>query len=261
MTTAERPLSGRRVLLTRPAGRGDALAVRLRELGARVAQRPTIALVPPRDAAPARRALARLERYDRVVFSSPSGVRFFLELLGEVRGPAFRIEARIAALGSGTARELERAGLRPDVVARDPTSEGLARTLAERVPAGERILLVRPEVSRPTVPRALRALGARAEEIVFYRNVRAPELGPLVEEVLAGRFDVVLFTSPSTLRRLLEAGRDAVEELREALGRARPVAIGPVTAAALRDAGLDVAAVAAGPGDEDVLRAILSLFA
>ena len=72
-------LEGHRVLLTRPGGRSAALIGRLEALGAQVAARPTIALVPPSDPRPARHAVKRLRDYEWLVFSSPSAVRFFRE--------------------------------------------------------------------------------------------------------------------------------------------------------------------------------------
>jgi uroporphyrinogen-III synthase len=260
MTARDRPLVGRHVLLTRPAGRGAGLAGRLEQLGARVTRRPTIALEPPRDPGPARRAVARLDVYDHVVFTSPNGVRFFLARIEEVRGQEASIEPCVAAIGPATARELEIGGRKADLVAPDPRSEGLARALERSVAPGERVLLVSPERSRPVVPDALRALGASVERVVFYRNVPAPGLAALGEEIRGNRFDVVVFSSPSTLQRLLEAGESDADALLSALGRSRPVAIGPVTARALRDAGLVPAAVADEPSDDGVARAVRALF-
>ena len=74
------------------------------------------------------------------------------------------------------------------------------------------------------------------------------------------RFDVVVFSSPSTFRRLLEAAGGAAPDLLLALRRTAIVAIGPVSADALRQARLAVSAVAAEPSDDGIVRAVLSLF-
>jgi uroporphyrinogen-III synthase len=122
------------------------------------------------------------------------------------------------------------------------------------------VLVVRPEVARPTLTDALRVCGARVETVVFYRNVPASGLEAVAREVCAGRFDVVVFTSPSTLDRLLDAGSAATLQLKAALGRARLVAIGPVTAEAIEQAGLVPAAVAPEPTDEAVVGVLCALF-
>jgi uroporphyrinogen-III synthase len=260
MAAAERPLEGCVVLLTRPPERADALAARLRAWGARVEARPTIALEPPVDAEPARRAVAELDRYDWIVFTSANGVRFFHALWREIRGAPVRLAPAVAAIGPATARELERSGCIPDVVAEDSRSEGLVRSLAGRVEAGARVLVVRPEVARPLLPRALSELGARPEAIAFYRNAPAPEVAALVDEICEDRFDVVVLTSPSSLERLLEVGYGSAHGLVSALRRARLVSIGPVTARAIEHAGLEAAAVADAPTDAAVARSVRSLF-
>jgi uroporphyrinogen-III synthase len=260
MGPADPPLNGRVILLPRPSGHGEALARALRALGARVEMRPAIALEPPADAEPARRALARLERYEWLLFTSASGVRFFVSMRDQVGRGKPETSPAIGAIGPSTARELIRAGLAPTVIAEDSRSEGLARALDQRVLPGQRVLLVQPEVARPVLIRALRGLGAFPEAVAFYRNVPAPGIEGLVRDICANRFDVVLLTSPSTLHRLLEVPDVRREEVKEALGRARLVAIGQVTAHALVEAGLTADSVADEPSDEGVTRSILSLY-
>jgi uroporphyrinogen-III synthase len=260
MARPERPLAGRIVWVTRPARQAEALATRLRELGASVETRPTIALEPPIDAAPARRAVSELEHYDWILFTSANGVRFFRMLLEEIHGEHPPMRAAIAAIGPATARELERSGYRPAVVAEDARAEGMAETLAGRIAPGERVLVVRPAVARPVLLDALRASGVRPEPVVFYRNVPAPDVHTLAARVCEDRFDVVILTSPSTLQHLFEAGERPVDELRAALGRARLVAIGPVTAQAIEEHGLTPASVAAQPTADALAQAVRALF-
>lgn len=253
-------LAGRRVLLTRPAGRGNSLAGTLRGLGAVVEMRPTIAFESTTELQAARQAVRTLAQYDWLVFTSRTGVGFFLELFRKLCGDGAGIARSIASIGPATARALERAGYPSAVVAEDSRSEGLARTLGGQVTAGQRVLVVQPEVARPVLVRELRALGARVDPVSFYRTVPAADLDVLVRELCADRFDVVLFSSPSTLERLLEAGATRGAEVLAALQRSRPVAIGPVTAGAIESAGLKPAGVAAEPSDESVVRCIESLF-
>ncbi len=260
MAGAEPSLNGRRVLLTRPEGRGESLARRLRQLGAEVAIRPTIALEPPTEMEPSRRAVRQLQDYDWLVFSSPAGVRFFFSLHRELRGDEARIPVSIGSIGPATARELEREGHPAAVVAEDSRSEGLSRALEGHIAANQRVLVVRPEVARPVLVRALEALGARPDPVAFYRNVPAPGLDTVVRDVCDDRFDVVLFSSPSTLERLFQTEVAPRSELLAALGGSRLVAIGPVTARAIEVAGLKPAGVATEPTDESVVQCIESLF-
>jgi uroporphyrinogen III methyltransferase/synthase len=236
------------------------LTGRLRDLGADVETRPTISLEPPSDPAPARRAVSELDSYDWILFTSANGVKFFQALVAELHTEVSRIDAAIGAIGPATARELERSGHRPAIVAEDARSEGLARALAGEIARGERVLVVRPEVARPILLDALSEIGARVDPVAFYRNVPAPDVHGLAAEVCADRFDVVIVTSPSTLHHLLGAERGSADDLRAALGRTHLVAIGPVTARAIEQAGLTPASVAAQPTDEAISQAVRSLF-
>jgi uroporphyrinogen-III synthase len=258
---ARRPLAGRSVWLTRPAERVRTLAASLERLGASVTARPTIAFEPTKDPTGARRAVERLAEYGWVVFTSANGVRYFRQRMRAAGRTALPVSIRVAAIGPATGRELERSGLDVDLIAEDSRSEGLAAALTPRIVAGERVLVVGPEVVRPVLPDTLRAIGARAEAVAFYRNVPASGVDALAEQVRADNFDAILFSSPSSLERLLEADAAEPEQLREALARTRLLAIGPVTAEALRRAGFEPAGVAGEPTDEAVVRAVCSLFA
>lgn len=260
MSGLERPLYDRAVLVTRPAERSEGLTRRLEALGARVEARPTIALELPSDAEPARRALQSLETYDWVLFTSPTGVRFFRLLAQRALGRVPRLSVAVAAIGPSTARALRAAGIKPQVVAEDSSGEGLAEALGGQVKQGQRVLLVRPEVAREVLPSALRSGGAMVDTVAFYRNVVAADVPDIARDVRREVFDVVVFSSPSTAHRLLEGAAGAGIDLADALRKVKVVAIGEITARALRDAGITVGAVASRPSDEGIVEAILGLF-
>ncbi|MER3449916.1 MAG: HemD protein, partial [Chloroflexota bacterium] len=71
------PLAGKAVVVTRGREQAGELARRLEALGATVYMFPTIRFEPPEDTSPLDRAVAELDRFDWVVFTSPNGVRFF----------------------------------------------------------------------------------------------------------------------------------------------------------------------------------------
>jgi len=250
-----RPPTARRLLLTRSAGEGD-LGAALAARGVTVEARPTIELVPPRDPQPVRLALERLDDYDWILFTSPNGVRFFADALRVAGLDRSAARARLAAIGPGTARALGRWLRAPDLVAERGDSEGLAAALRGQVAAGQHALLVRPEVARAVLEQELERIGVRVEAVAFYRNVAARDVGAIANAIVAGRYDIVVFTSPSSLARLLET---ALPGLAPALRRASRVAIGRVTARALQEADLPAHAVAAEPTDGGLVRALLPL--
>lgn len=247
------------MLVTRPAARAQGLAKLLEQMGASVEARPTIALARCTDPGPAKDAVSNLQRYAWIVFTSRSGARFFLSFLDEVWPQRPPIAALIAAVGPGTALELAQAGLSPELVPRQSSAQGLAAALQERLQQPRAVvLIVRPETQlRGVLADSLRAMGACPEEVAFYRNVPDSEAAAIARDVKQGRYDVVIFSSPSTLERLLAARPQERREVREALERSRLVAIGEVTARALAREGLRAGAIASEPTDEALARAVL----
>jgi uroporphyrinogen III methyltransferase/synthase len=217
-----RPLHGEVVAVTRARAQASGLASRLHELGAEVVETPAIRIQPR----PVQ--LARPESYALICFTSPNGVRLYFEALdGDARALA---AATVAAIGPGTASELVRHGIRPDVVPERFTAEGLLEALRGEDLHGKRALVARAADARDALPDGLRERGAEVEVVLLYDTVAEP-LGEAQREALA-RATYVTFTSSSTVRFLLESGGRP--------GSARVVSIGPITSATAREHGLDV---------------------
>ncbi len=111
------PLGGIRVAVTRPRELAGTTAGRLRELGAEVLELPAIRTVARRDSRELLEALDGIERYQWIVFTSPTGVRVFFEVLAD-RGIDLRRlgGAKFAVIGAGSAKELGKHGLYADLM-------------------------------------------------------------------------------------------------------------------------------------------------
>ena len=140
---AARPLFGRTVLVTRPRHQAATLCERLNELGARVLVQPTIEIKPCKDWTSVDNALAELDQYDWLVFSSANGVE---HLLGRLFSLGQDLRAlggvKLAAIGPGTADALALWHLKTDLVPNEFRAEALADSLAPHV-AERRVLLAR----------------------------------------------------------------------------------------------------------------------
>ena len=257
-----RPLFGMRVLVPRTRQQAGALSEELRQLGATPVELPTIAIEPPRNDAPMERAVAGLVqgRYAWIAFTSTNSVRAVRERLESI-GLDARVFSgvRIAAVGDATSEALADFGLRPDLV---PQKEMSGEALAAEWPWHDdqldpldRVLLPRADIATETLVNGLKAKGWAVEEVTAYRTVRAP--APPVEtreEIRAGRYDAVVFTSSSTVRNLVAlAGRPGAAT--------RVVAIGPQTAATAGELGLRVDAVATTPSVAGLATALADLVA
>ncbi|MGH9110719.1 MAG: uroporphyrinogen-III C-methyltransferase [Acidimicrobiales bacterium] len=247
-----RPLFGRRIVVTRAREQASQLVERLQALGAATLEVPAIAIREPADGGAAlAAAVDRLGNYEWVVLTSPNGAR---RLLDAVRAAGRDARAfggvRLAAIGPGTAEALAAGNLQVDLVPPRFVAESLLEAFPEPgtsapsssgpglsgrgisgPPGSGRVLLARAEVARDVLPEGLRSRGWALDVVDAYRTERAP----LADEQAAAvaEAEIVTFTSSSTVTNLLDA-----------LG-GRPVppvvaAIGPVTAATARDHGLAV---------------------
>jgi uroporphyrinogen-III synthase/uroporphyrinogen III methyltransferase/synthase len=249
-----RRLDGRRVAVTRAPGGGDALAARLRALGAEVLEFPAIAAAAPESFDDLDAALRRLPRFDWAAFASATAVERVLLRMGELGlAPPALAMLQLAAVGPATAAALARRCRAPDLVATDPTGAGLAAALGPHV-RGRSVLAPRAAEGRPELVAGLEAAGAEVAAPVAYRTVPAPPetlaaLGDLLE---AGGVDAVAFASPSAARSVAAALGARAHLLR----RAALAALGPTTAEALRGLGWVVAAQADRPGAEALAEAI-----
>ncbi len=256
----DRPLFGKRLVVTRSREQAGSLGSLLREQGAEVFELPTISIVDPESFEPLDDALSRLDSYDWLIFTSVNGVeRFFDRLSGsELRFRDARALAgcRVAAIGPATAAKLRSHGIAADVVPAEYRAEAVHGALRDAgFASGQCVLIPRALEAREVLPQLLSADGGEVDVVPSYRTVAAdPEhLREFASLVEAGSIDGVTFASSSAVRNLVEALGDAAGAL---LRRVEIFSIGPITSDTIEQAGLTVAAQAAEftiPGLVDAL--------
>jgi uroporphyrinogen III methyltransferase/synthase len=232
----ERPLFGKRIVVTRSPEQARELIDALEVRGAQALQAPTFLVAPPEDPEAIDRAAASIDDYQWVVFEAAGAVTRFLAAL--TRGPRdLRALGRVqvCAIGASTADRLVAAGIRPDVVAPESGLDGLGEAITARsAVTGERVLIVRPEHLRDPVGEELTRRGARVTDLVAYRTAPpspdAPGAQELYRLLLESQIDAVTFTSPTAVRRF--AVLIGEEQAADLLNTTVVAAIGPVTAAA-----------------------------
>jgi len=221
---AERPLQGRRVVVTRSAEQSDALAALLEVRGAIPVVVPLIEIV---DEPTGMAALAGLDPgdHDWLVVTSPNGAAAYLRVHAES-------PRRVAAVGTTTASALRAGGVDVELVPVLQNAEGLA----DAFPAGEgRVLVVQAVDADPYLAVALTERGWTVTAIAPYRSL--PVVPPAGVQLAALAADAVLFASGSAARAWAAVFGDAAPPV--------SVAIGPNTAAAAAAAGLKISLVAA----------------
>jgi len=175
-----------RVMVTRPEDPHDPLAEQLGRLGAEVIVQPAIRIASPADWRPVDAALARLNEFDWLVFSSANGVRYLLDRLRE-KGIQLVSEQKLAAIGPGTADELARYGLRAELVPERYRAEALAKVnelkgdIARAKTELENLLVIKWDATR----QELSKLQTREGEL----NIRISQLERQLNILLTGMTD------------------------------------------------------------------------
>lgn len=253
------PLFGKRVLVTRSRSQASVLVKLLQREGAQPLELPAIQVSPIPDNTNLDAALKEVASYDWVIFTSTNAVEIFFAGM-KALGMDSRALAgtKIAAIGKSTASALSQQGIRPDILPEEFSSEGLVASMSAVDLAGRRVLLPRGTLADEVLPTGLQKLGAEVDDVGIYTTT-APEgaAGKAGKIWVRGRVDAALFTSASTVSNLLDLlGGD-----KGFLKGVRVGCIGPVTAAAARARGLDIAFVAQEHTIEGLVNSLRDFYA
>jgi len=250
------PLLGVRVIVTRSADQAVYLSDKLRSLGATTIEIPTIEIMPPSNTDSIDSSIRNLSKYDWVIFTSVHGVEFFLRRMAILQVPISSLSCvRIAAIGPATSTVIQSMVRNPDYVPSIFLSESIAAGLGDL--QGKRVLLPRADIASKKLPLLLRDKGASVDEVVAYQTVVPRELKrDKLRTVLESGVDIVIFTSPSTVRNFANTLGN-VSGTKE-LSNVRIACIGPVTAETANQLGMDVDVVANPHTINSLVAAIVS---
>jgi uroporphyrinogen III methyltransferase/synthase len=235
-----RPLSRKRILVTRTRQQASVLSDLLRREGAQPIELSTLELVPVASDEELEAMTSDLESgaYAWCLFTSINAVDAVFAYLDRTGRDARAFgSSRLAAIGSASAAALRTRGLRADIVARDFTSNGLVEALQDTELTGRRVLLPRAAGGNPALVSGLKDLGARVDEVVLYEAVPPSEPDEaIIERIRWGEIGIATFASSSSIRNLATLLDGDLSGLRGAT----IACIGPVTAATAREYDLEV---------------------
>jgi uroporphyrinogen III methyltransferase/synthase len=250
------PLFGQRIIVTRPEAESQRVAAGLEALGAEVILAPAVEVRPIADPGPLDDAIDHLGDYDWLVFTSSSGVRFFIQRLDE-RGRDLRAlgHIRIAAIGPSTAQTLAAVRLRADLVPPSYRSESLAAALGPQA-KGQRVLLARADRGRTLLKDELERL-ADVRQVAVYTSSDAGSLpAGVVTRIVDGTVDWITLTSSAIAARLHALLPD---DARARIGREVGLAsISPVTSQTAVRLGWTVAVEASEYTWEGLIRSLVA---
>ncbi len=251
------PLAGRGIVVTRPAQQSGPLAERILAVGGHPILFPVLEIIDTPDLQPLINVIARLEDYQLAVFISPNAVvRTMNQVLPRRSWPA---QLRVAAIGKGSVRELERFGI-TGVIA--PTryfdSEHLLELPELQNVAGQRVVIFRGDGGRELLADTLAARGARVDAVECYRRLRPDADSASLLQAWAGdALHAVTITSSEGMRNLFDMiGRSGQLRLQQT-----PVfAPHPRIVAVARELGCKHV-IDTAPGDDGLMDALIRHFA
>jgi uroporphyrinogen-III synthase len=240
-------LSGKRIVV--PETRElDMLVRMLEEQGATALRCPLVSIHDVADAAPV------VDWIRRFVANPPDDLIVMTgEGLGRLVGFASRAELEtefVAALalvrkitrGPKPVRRLREFGLKPDLAAKAPTTAGVIAALSDDDLSGRRIAIqLYPGATNELIDFLARA-GAVPDPVLCYVYGSQSDDARVIDAIdamVAGRVDLITFTSSPQVRRLVDVAQAHGREpaLRDALTHTTIVAVGPVVGRAIEAAG------------------------
>jgi uroporphyrinogen III methyltransferase/synthase len=254
----QRPLFGRRVVVTRRSEQAGSFAQRLTELGADVLEVPTIKITQPKETDAIVDALLGLNSYDWLVFTSVNGVTAFFDIffrrfqdLRDIGG------VRIAAVGPATAAKLRELHLQVDLTPDEFIGKKIAAAFAKfQTVENLKMCLLRAEVANPDLPKALEELGAIVDDIAIYKTVAETEdPAGAGATLLESGADWITFTSGSTVEHF--HARFDLPKLLKKFPQMKLASIGPETSKAIRTLGLEPALEAKEHTTDGLISALL----
>jgi uroporphyrinogen III methyltransferase / synthase len=251
-----KPLFGRRIVVTRSRKQAGELSGRLRSLGAEVSEMPTIRIVPPANLMEFGELVRDAYQYDWLIFTSANGVEAFFEMFFKLYDDARHIgNVRIAAIGAATADRIRAFHLAVDLQPKQFVAEALAEVLLEQGSVENlKFLLVRADAARDVLSKTLAAKGAIVDEAIAYRTVIEQEdSSGAVRRFQEQGADLVTFTSSSTVKNF-KALKLAIP------ASTKTASIGPVTSATMRQEGLQVDVEATRHDLDGLVEAILKVY-
>lgn len=247
----EEKLTGRLIAL--PESRElDLFADMLERRGARTLRCPLVSILDSPNEATIKTWLQRCiaGEFDDLILLTGEGLRRLLSFAErwQLRDEFVKALAPLRKITRGPkpARALRDIGLKPNIAASEPTTEGIIHDLQAHNLNGRRIgVQLYGEEPNARLMDFLRQAGAEAHAVapyIYARDVDDERVRALILELNAGRVDAIAFTSSPQVQRLFSVARQSGLEtqLRHGLAAIKVAAVGPLIADTLREAGVRV---------------------
>jgi len=235
-------LSGKIIVVTRPSEQSDSFIKDLEEHGAHVIELPVIKISEVEDYQPLHKALENIHQYSWVVFTSTNGVNILFQQMHELKKDIRLLTGiKLAVVGSATNESLQEKGLYADFIPEKFSTTDLLEGLLKHIGQEEKILIVNSEIASRELSDGLKEKGISFDDIPVYTiKENILDTSDFIYQLDNNRIDFVTFTSPSTVKAFVSIiGSDKIKK-----SSAKIVCIGPVTAKAAIEMGMEVTGIA-----------------
>jgi uroporphyrinogen-III synthase (EC 4.2.1.75)/uroporphyrinogen-III C-methyltransferase (EC 2.1.1.107) len=234
----QRPLFGKRIIVTRARHQASVLSQVIEDLGGEAWEFPAIEIAPPTQPERLTKVIKELKRFQWLVFTSVNGVEAFFKELGKQGRDIRDLRGmELVAIGPVTRAALENKNLRVAYVPEEYRAEKIIEGLASRILPGQGVLIARAEEARDILPESLKALGADVWDVPAYKTVLGGANREELKRLLGEKaVDAVTFTSSSTVRNFMQLLDSDIS----LLDNVKVFSIGPITSATARELGLTV---------------------
>ena len=226
MQNADKPLLGKRIMVTRAAGDNDSFCNLLKEKGAHPIEFPTIAFEEIKTQNSIQ-ILESIQDYSYLIFTSRNGVKYFFKRFLDLYTKEKVQHLKIICIGSETERYLNTFGIEARFVPEDYRGEGLVTYFdKEGNLKDKKILIPRAQEARELLEKTLDRRGALVTILPLYRATKPSNGKELQKVLLENHLDVITFASSKTCTNFFEM---LGEEVRIYLNGVCFGVIGPIT--------------------------------
>lgn len=221
-----KPLFGKKILVTRSRHQASQLSKKIKELGAEAIEFPTIEIVPNSNNTELKSMYDTLIQYQWLIFTSVNSVEIFFSGLRQYNKDIRTLNnLKIAAIGKSTQEAIASYFINVDILPDEYVAECLIKSLKNEIKPNDKVLIPRSEVAREILPLELKKLGANVDVINLY-TTRLPEHNKGELENVLSKVDIITFASSSTVKNFIEIlGKNNTKLFKDK----QTLCIGPIT--------------------------------
>ena len=199
-----KPLENKIIISTRPLSNDDTIKKALIEKGAAVLDFPTIKIITNELNVEIQTALANINTFQWLLFTSKNGVGSFFSIYKNYYREIAINKPRIAVIGKTTANEVLKNGFNPEFISTGNTSEDFIEELKNEIEANDKVLIILGELAGTKFEKEL-ATRAAVTRLNVYKTIETGTYSlEIIKRIAKNDYDMLVFTSPSGFRNFVK---------------------------------------------------------